>query len=233
MPDLERPDAQPSKDLDELIRSWVGLENPITILDLSGVPVSILTDLIGVLVRLLFDALFWARNLPEGGRSRPLLFVFEEAHAYLNSGNERAASAAVRRIIKEGRKYGLGAMVVSQRPAEINPTILSQCGTIFAMRLANTTDRSYVTGAVSDNLEGFFSMLPTLRTGEVIIVGEAVQLPLRALVDLPPVSRRPDSDDPRVYDPESQSGWNCQRHTEDYARVVRNWRREESRCSSR
>ena len=78
-------------------------------------------DLIGVLIRLLFDALFWARHLPEGGRKRPLLFVLEEAHAYLNSGNEGAASVAVRRIVKEGRKYGLGTMIVSQRPAEIDP----------------------------------------------------------------------------------------------------------------
>ena len=229
LPDLEHLDAQPSKDLDELIKSWVGLDNPITILDLSGVPMSILTDLIGVLVRLLFDALFWARDLPEGSRSRPLLFVFEEAHTYLNSGNERAASVAVRRIIKEGRKYGLGAMIVSQRPAEIDPTILSQCGTIFAMRLANTTDRSYVTGTVSDNLEGLFSMLPTLRTGEVIIAGEAVHLPLRALVNLPAEGRRPDSDDPRIYDPKANTGWNCQRHSKDYARVLKNWRRENSR----
>ena len=228
MPDLNDLNAQPNKDLDELLEDWLGSDKPITILDLSGVPVSILTDLIGVLVRLLFDSLFWARNLPEGGRTRPLLFVFEEAHTYLNSGNNRAASAAVRRVIKEGRKYGLGAMIVSQRPAEIDPTILSQCGTLFAMRLANLTDRSHVTGTSSDNLEGFFNMLPTLRTGEVIVVGEAVHLPLRALVDLPGEGRRPDSNDPKVYDPDAQSGWNRPKCSEDYARVLKNWRTEDS-----
>ena len=228
LPDLDHLDAQPDKDLDELVKDWLGSENPVTIFDLSGVPVSILTDLIGVLIRLLFDSLFWARNLPEGGRSRPLLFVFEEAHTYLNSGNGGAASLAVRRVIKEGRKYGLGAMVVSQRPAEIDPTVLSQCGTMFAMRLANSTDRSHVTGTSSDNLEGFFSMLPTLRTGEVIIVGEAVQLPLRAVVDLPGEGRRPDSNDPMVYDPTAQSGWNRLRQTEDYTKVLQNWRGENS-----
>ena len=227
-PTLDRLDAQPDKDLDELLKDWLGLDRPITILDLSGVPVSILTDLIGVIVRLLFDSLFWARSLPEGGRSRPLLCVFEEAHTYLNSGNSGAASSAVRRIIKEGRKYGLGAMIVSQRPAEIDPTILSQCGTLFAMRLANATDRSQVTSTSSDNLEGFFSMLPTLRTGEVIIVGEAVHLPLRALVDLPSEGRRPDSNDPKVYDPDAQGGWNLSKHDEDYPGVLENWRREDS-----
>ncbi len=222
-------DAQPAQDLDALIKCWVGGDKPITILDLSGVPVSILTDLVGVLIRILFDALFWARYLPEGGRTRPLLFVLEEAHTYLNAGNEGAASIAVRRIVKEGRKYGLGAMIVSQRPSEIDPTILSQCGTMFAMRLANATDRSHVTSTVSDNLEGLFNMLPTLRTGEAIIVGEAVHLPLRALIDAPARNRRPDSHDPKIYDPEAEGGWNHQKQAEDYARVLEKWRSENPR----
>jgi len=228
-PTLQDLDAQPAQDLDALIGSWVGGDKPITILDLSGVPVSILMDLVGVLIRLLFDALFWARYLPEGGRTRPLLFVLEEAHAYLNSGNEGAASVAARRIVKEGRKYGIGAMIVSQRPSEIDPTILSQCGTMFAMRLANATDRSHVTGTVSDNLEGLFNMLPTLRTGEAIIVGEAVHLPLRALIDAPARNRRPDSHDPKVYDPDANGGWNRQKQAEDYASVLEKWRSENSR----
>ena len=231
-PTLQDLDAQPAKDLDALLESWVGGDRPITILDLSGVPVSILMDLIGVLIRLLFDALFWARHLPEGGRKRPLLFVLEEAHAYLNSGNEGAASVAVRRIVKEGRKYGLGAMIVSQRPAEIDPAILSQCGTMFAMRLANATDRSHVTGTVSDNLEGLFNMLPSLRTGEAIIVGEAVPLPLRALIDAPARNRRPDSHDPKVYDQDAGGGWNQSKKKEDYARVLVNWRSENSTTGS-
>ena len=230
-PTFQNLDAQPVEDLDALIQSWVGGDKPITILDLSGVPVSILIDLVGVLIRLLFDALFWARYIPEGGRMRPLLFVLEEAHTYLstNAGNEGEASAAARRIVKEGRKYGIGAMIVSQRPAEIDPTILSQCGTMFAMRLANTTDRSHVTGTVSDNLEGLFSMLPTLRTGEVIIVGEAVHLPLRALIDAPPKNRRPDSHDPKIYDPTDTGGWNRQKQDEDYAIVLERWRSENPR----
>ena len=231
-PTLRDLDAQPAKDLDALLESWVGGDKPITILDLSGVPVSILMDLIGVLIRLLFDALFWARHLPEGGRKRPLLFVLEEAHAYLNSGNEGAASVAVRRIVKEGRKYGLGTMIVSQRPAEIDPAILSQCGTMFAMRLANATDRSHVTGTVSDNLEGLFNMLPSLRTGEAIIVGEAVPLPLRALIDAPARNRRPDSHDPKVYDQDAGGGWNQSKKKEDYARVLVNWRSENSTTGS-
>ena len=221
-------DGATDKDLDDLLKSWIGGKDPITILDLSGVPVSVLMDLVGVLIRLLFDALFWSRFRPEGGRMRPLLFVLEEAHVYLNAGNDSAAAVAARRIVKEGRKYGIGAMIVSQRPSEIDPTILSQCGTLFAMRLANSSDRSQVTGTVSDNLEGLFNMLPSLRTGEAIIVGEAVQLPLRTLVDPPARNRRPDSHDPLVFDPKNECGWNQPKRDEDYARVVRAWRSENS-----
>lgn len=230
-------DGQTQNDLDSLLESWIGGSQPITILDLSGVPSTILTDLIGALIRILYDAIFWARNLPEGGRERPLLLVLEEAHSYLNSGNNNFASEVVKRIAKEGRKYGVGLMVVSQRPAEIDTTILSQCGTIFAMRLSNDTDRGHVTSSASDNLKGLFEMLPILRTGEAVIVGESVSLPIRALIDAPPKERRPDSTDPRVvarggltpeadgYD--SPAGWNQTRdHPQNYPAVARQWRQQ-------
>lgn len=228
-PDFQSLDKQPSADLDALLTTWIGGDKPITILDLSGVPVSILMDLIGVVIRLLFDALFWSRFLPEGGRNRPLLFVLEEAHAYLNAGNEGAAALAARRIVKEGRKYGIGAMIVSQRPSEIDPTIMSQCGTMFAMRLANSTDRSHVAATVSDHLDGLLSMLPSLRTGEAIIAGESVQLPLRALIERPGKNRRPDSHDPKIYEAQADSGWNCPRRVENYAKVAETWRSENPR----
>jgi len=224
-----------TKDLDALLKEWLGSPAPISILDLSGIPPMVLNDLIGALLRILYDALFWARNLPEGGRLRPLMLVLEEAHAYLGKEHVGAASSAVRRIAKEGRKYGVGIMVVSQRPSEIDPTILSQCGTIFAMRLANDTDRGQVTGAASDNLKGLFDMLPILRTGEAIIVGEAVSLPMRTLINAPDKNRWPDSRDPNVavrgnstkgY--EDEGGWAVQRQLEkeDYTIVMRQWRKQ-------
>ena len=224
-----------TKDLDALLKEWLGSPTPISILDLSGIPPTVLNDLIGALLRILYDALFWARNLPEGGRLRPLMLVLEEAHAYLGKEHVGAASSAVRRIAKEGRKYGVGIMVVSQRPSEIDPTILSQCGTIFAMRLANDTDRGQVTGTASDNLKGLFDMLPILRTGEAIIVGEAVSLPMRTLIDPPGKNRWPDSRDPNVavrgnstkgY--EDEGGWAVQRQLEkeDYTIVMRQWRKQ-------
>jgi len=214
------------QDLDKLLEDWLGSEKPISILDLSGIPSSILTNLVGVLLRVIYDALFWGRNLPEGGRERPLLIVLEEAHAYLSQGDDGPAASAVKRIVKEGRKYGIGAMVVSQRPAEIDTTILSQCGTIFAMRLANATDRSHVKGAASDHLEGLFDMLPILRTGEAIIVGEAVRLPVRTLIDPPAKDRRPDSTDPLIHDPDGPGGWDRPRIKSRYDELVALWRKQ-------
>lgn len=225
-------DGTVKKDLDALLADWVGSPLPISILDLSGIPSAVLNDLIGALLRILYDALFWARNLPEGGRERPLLLVLEEAHAYLGEEHTGPAASAVRRIAKEGRKYGVGMMLVSQRPSEIDSTILSQCGTIFAMRLANDTDRGQVAGAASDNLKGLFEMLPVLRTGEAIIVGEAVSLPIRTLIDPPRANRRPDSGDPRVVVRgdatkdgfEGEGGWAVPRREDDYGIVMRQWR---------
>jgi len=221
-------------DIDTLLFEWIGGPQPIAILDLSGIPSSVLSDLIGALLRILYDALFWARQLPEGGRERPLLIVLEEAHSYLQREESGTAAVAVRRIAKEGRKYGVGLMIVSQRPSDIDSTILSQCGTIFAMRLSNDTDRGHVTSAASDNLKGLFDMLPILRTGEAIVVGEAVSLPIRTLIEPPSKNRLPDSIDPRVavrgslagdgFD--GPGGWNQRRDKPDYTAVVRQWRQQ-------
>lgn len=226
------PDSKgvPQEDLDTLLGAWLGGESPISILDLSGIPPSILTDLVGALLRIIYDALFWARDLPEGGRERPLLVVMEEAHIYLNAGQEDGAGAAVRRIVKEGRKYGIGAMIVSQRPSEIDSTILAQCGTIFAMRLSNATDRGQVTSAAADNLASVLSMLPVLRTGEAIVVGEGVHLPTRALIDMPPANRRPSSSDPLVFDENLPGGWNNQLNDKArYPEVMYAWRKQQPR----
>lgn len=224
------PDGRTESGLADLVRGWLGSDRPVTILDLSGIPSSVTNDIIGNILRVLYDCLFWARNLSEGGRERPLLIVMEEAHSYLGDNGDSAASIATQRIVKEGRKYGIGAMIVSQRPAEINSTILSQCGTFFAMRLTNGTDRSHVTSALSDNLEGLTSMLPVLRTGEAIILGEAVGLPMRTMIQAPPRDRRPDSQDPLICDealPEdsmSPGGWNLRNHTTpDYRYFVETW----------
>lgn len=209
-----------SQDLDSLLESWLGHEKPVTILDLSGVPSSVLTTLVGSILRITYEALFWSREKTEGGVHRPLLVVMEEAHRYLTGAKEDSAAAEiVKRIAKEGRKYGVGAMVVSQRPAEVDETILSQCGTIIALRLSNPEDRSRVKGALPDNLGGLVDLLPVLRTGEAIVAGEAARLPVRCRVTLPKPEQRPKSADPKV-----SEAWATKRIAEGYDRVVASWR---------
>lgn len=229
------PEGEVERDLDDLLHSWVGGDKPIAILDLSGIAPSIQSELVGTLLRVVYDALFWARNLPEGGRERPLFVVLEEAHAYLGTQGRESASSSVRRIAREGRKYGIGIMLVSQRPSDIDSSILSQCGTIVAMRLSNAGDRNHVIRATSDNLEGLFATLPVLRTGEAIIVGEAVSIPMRMLVEPPKADERPDSADPIVVMPgndkegyDGPGGWNQEGDTPDYEEVVELWRRQDA-----
>lgn len=229
-----KEDGSTTKDLDALLQDWIGGEKPITVLDLSGIPPSVLDDLVGAVLRILFDALFWGRNVEVGGRHRPLLVALEEAHTYLAKEGKGRAAAAARRIAKEGRKYGVGLMLVSQRPSEIDPTILSQCGTMIAMRLTNEADRSQIKACASDNLEGLFSMLSILRTGEALVVGEAVGLPMRALITEPPKGRRPDSGDPKVVvplgedgTPVNPGGWKDKVSAENFATLVACWRTQD------
>ena len=215
-PDL---DGKPARDLDELLAGWLGGEKPITILDLSGIPSSVLERLVGSILKIVYEALFWSREKSEGGISRPLLVVMEEAHRYLSDKLNGTASEVVQRIVKEGRKYGVGAMVVSQRPSEVNETILSQCGTFFALRLSNPSDRSRVQGTLPDGLVGLLDVLPILRTGEAIVTGEAAKLPMRCRVTLPAKEHRPRSEDPAV-----STNWGLARREEGYERVVASWR---------
>ena len=227
-------DGTTQADLDALLSSWIGSDAPISVFDLSGIPTSIVDDIVGAVLRILYDAVFWGRMKPEGGRERPLLLVLEEAHVYLNAESKSRAATAARRIAKEGRKYGVGLMLVSQRPSEVDSTILSQCGTVIALRLTNDKDRGQVTSCASDNLKGLFSMLPVLRTGEALIVGEAVNMPIRAIIDRPPEGRRPDSDDPVVVVPKDANGkrirsggWTEPVLNENYKPLVEAWRKQD------
>lgn len=212
-------DGKSGSDLDALLQNWLGHEKPITILDLSGVPSEALTRLVGSILRVIYEAMFWSRDLPEGAVRRPILMVMEEAHRYLSPESAGGAKEIVQRIVKEGRKYGMGAMIVSQRPSEVDETILSQCGTYFALRLSNPSDRSKVQGTLPDSMAGLMDMLPVLRTGEVVVVGEAAQLPVRCRISLPEEKARPNSMDPEVVE-----SWSAERKKEDYAKVVATWR---------
>jgi DNA helicase HerA-like ATPase len=162
--------------------------------------------------------------MPGGGRNRPQLIVMEEAHRYLGKEGQSPAREMVQRIVKEGRKFGVGAMVVSQRPSEVDDTILSQCGTFFALRLSNSTDRSRVQASLPDNLAGVVDSLPVLRTGETIIIGEAARLPVRCRVTLPSETERPQSGDPPVAE-----SWSAKRKKDNYEELVAAWRSQNPR----
>lgn len=184
------------RDLDDLLSEWIGHNKPITILDLSGVPTEIMSIVTGAVIRIVYDALVWGQNLPVGGREQPLLLVLEEAHNYLLASVDSVASRTVRSIAKEGRKYGLGLLLVSQRPSELDPTVLSQCGTTIALRMTNSQDRGHVKSFIQDDLSDIISLLPSLRTGEGLILGEAVHIPSRVRFD--PAVRAAKNADPNV-----------------------------------
>lgn len=214
------------KDLHDLLADWIDHDHPVTVLDLGGVPPDVTDLVVGVLTRILFEGMFWGRDLPGVGKHRPLLIVFEEAHSYLPKGGSSQfvagyATRSVRRILKEGRKYGVGAIVVSQRPSELDETVLSQCGTFVSLRLTNTDDQGRVKATVPDALAGLIDLLPALRTGEAVVLGEAMQIPSR--IRLPLIEPRPKSDDPKVAE-----NWKKNRVLNpSYKLAVTGWRQQQ------
>lgn len=213
-------DGKISNDLDSLLKEWLDHDKPISILDLSGMPMNQLDMLLGSIMSIIFEASIWGRNLNSGFKKNPILFVLEEAHRYLSNNDDGLTKNLVQRIAKEGRKFGVGLMIISQRPSEIDDTILSQCGTLFALRLTNASDRSKVKSAMSDGLSSLIDSLPVLRTGEAIIIGEAAKLPSRCKFKLPPDGSYPDSQDPEV-----SKSWSTPRCiNKEYKKLVEAWR---------
>jgi DNA helicase HerA-like ATPase len=150
------------------------------------------------MLNLVYEALYWGMALPVGGKQQPLLLMIDEAHRFLPRDADTATSRACGRIAKEGRKYGVGLMVVTQRPSDIDATVLSQCGTMIALRVTNGTDRAAVAATVPDDLGGLTALLPSLRTGEGLVLGDALQVPSRVRIDRAPA--RPVGDDPKLPD---------------------------------
>ncbi|MCC6826980.1 MAG: DUF87 domain-containing protein [Novosphingobium sp.] len=168
---------------------------PISIIDVSGVPSDITSTVVAVLARLAFDFAVWARE----ERTRPLLLVCEEAHRYVpNEKNADGSSVGkvLSRIAKEGRKYGISLGLITQRPSDLAEGVLSQCGTIIAMRLNNERDQSFVKAAMPEGARGFLDSIPALRNRECIICGEGVSIPIRVSFDELEEHRRPASADP-------------------------------------
>jgi DNA helicase HerA-like ATPase len=166
---------------------------PLTIMDLSGVPSEIADVVVSLSCRLMFDFAVWS----DRGRMPPVLLVCEEAHRYVPA-DERigfaATARAITRIAREGRKYGVSLALISQRPSELSAQALSQCGTIFALRLANELDQGFMETVMPDAARGTLATLSSLGTQEAIVCGEGVPLPMRIRFDDLPRARRPRSE---------------------------------------
>ena len=163
---------------------------PIAILELGGLPSEIINVVVSVLARLAFDFGVWNAG------QIPITFVCEEAHRYVPVDRTlgfEPTKRAIARIAREGRKYGISLCIVSQRPAELDATILSQCNTIFAMRLANERDQQILRAGVSDAAGSLLEFMPTMGTGEAITFGEGVALPTRIKFDILPAEEWPRS----------------------------------------
>jgi DNA helicase HerA-like ATPase len=214
-------DGRIAADLPSLVRSWVGHEGIVTVLDVSELPSEVASDVVGLLVRTVYDTLFWAGSSPVSGRSQPLLIVVDEAHRFVPEGEQSSAHRILTKIAKEGRKYGVGLTVVTQRPSEIDSTILSQCGTMIALRTTNPNDRAKVAGAFPDDLGGLVDLLPSLRTGEGLFVGEAIFVPSRVRIKRSQIAEA--GNDPNVF-----KGWTRDAKPEGgaYEAAVRNWRNQ-------
>lgn len=211
-----------TKDLSNLLYEWLGSNKPVTILDLSGIPSEIMTSISGTLLKIVYDALFWGQNQQVGGKEQPLFIILEEAHNYLKAGENSISSRTVQSIAKEGRKYGVGLALVTQRPSELDETVLSQCGTIIALRMNNTKDRGHIRSAIQDELQTMIDLLPSLRTGEGIISGEGVKIPSR--VQFYKLANAPKSADPIVSEKWMQNKDDVSES--DYEKLVSLWRNQ-------
>jgi DNA helicase HerA-like ATPase len=215
-------DENSPKDLHNLLQEWIGSQERLAILDLSNVPFEVLDITVGLITRFIYDSMFWGKNEEYTGRNRPLLIAYEEAHSYLGKNdNAQYAKIAVERIFKEGRKFGVGAMVISQRPSELSETILAQVGTYLALRLTNSSDQAIVKSMAPDNMNSLINLLPSLRIGEAVILGEAITIPSR--VKLPLQNPRPDSSDPDLVDAWSKE---FDENNDYYKKVVTNIREQ-------
>lgn len=199
-----------------------GSQADIRIIDISGLPNEVAGPLTAAIARLLFQYKVWQTR--EERERDPVMLVCEEAHRYVpNTGLAEYASAqkAIRRLAKEGRKYGIGMMLVSQRPADVEGTVLSQCNSWLVLRLTNSDDQQHVTRFLPDNLAGLAKLLPSLSRQEALFVGDGAALPARIRIRTLPEDQLPESNDVSYGD-----GWSkppCS--LGDIQKVVNRWQR--------
>lgn len=169
-----------------------GKKGGVKIIDFSEVPSDVLPLMVSLVARLAFSIQQWT----EASKRHPVAIFCDEAHLYIPERHQSGGAGEIsveifERIAKEGRKYGVGLVVISQRPSEVNRTVLSQCNNLVAMRLTNGDDQAVVRRLLPDSLGGFGDLLPVLDTGEALVVGDASLLPTRIRVSMP--KHRPNS----------------------------------------
>jgi DNA helicase HerA-like ATPase len=187
-----------SPTLETVLSQFVGEngDKNLRIIDISGLPNEVAGPLTALIARLLFQYKLWQTR--EEREKDPILFICEEAHRYVPNHGEaqyKEAQEAVRRIAKEGRKYGVGLMLISQRPSDVEATVLSQCNSWIILRLTNSNDQEHVSKFLPDSLVGLTKMLPSLTRREAIFVGEAAALPSRIRINKLTPDQLPDSND--------------------------------------
>ena len=218
---LMSPGDNTSDPFPNVISQFIGEGSPVRIVDLSGVPNEVAGIASAVIARTLFNFKLWQTS--EERESDPTLLVCEEAHRYVPNRGEaqyEAAQEAIRRIAKEGRKYGLGLILVSQRPSEVEATVLSQCNTWIVLRITNDTDREHVRSILPDSLAGLTKVLSGLRRQEAIFTGQAAMLPSRILI------RSLEREQlPRSHDIDFDKGWQTEPMTSEKIReIATRWR---------
>lgn len=181
--------------LEDVLKQFLGYKEDsksnVTVIDLSGIPFEVLSITVSLISRLLFEYGYYYKKVLDGGESScdtPLLLVYEEAHKYVPKSDlvkYRASRTAIERIAKEGRKYGVTLAIVSQRPSEISETIFSQCNNFISMRLTNYDDQNYVKRLLPDTFGNLTEILPSLQSGEALLIGESVILPSIIKINLP------------------------------------------------
>lgn len=211
-----------SASLSSLLRDFVGLGTPksaVTVIDLSSVPFDVRPTVAAQIGRLAFEFNYWNPKY----REFPILLICEEAHAYIPRASESqfaGSRKSMERIAKEGRKYGVGLAVVSQRPHEVSETVLAQCGTFICLRITNPDDQAYVRSLVPESEGDLVSVLAGLGRGEALVLGEAVPLPTRLQFDKP--NPTPNSDDVDFY-----AKWIDGPTDLDVDAIVKRWRSQE------
>jgi energy-coupling factor transporter ATP-binding protein EcfA2 len=216
-------------ELPDVVREMTGFmaakSQPVTVFDLSYLP----SETVGTVVATISRMLFQVHFLAERGATTPTLAVYEEAHNYISRSGRGAygeARDSVERIAKEGRKFGIGTLVVSQRPSELSETLLSQCNTFLCMRLANTADKNHVLALLPDSMQMLTSVLPSLPRGQVIAIGQASKMPVRLQVS--PIAENDRV--PNSGDPEFGNHWSKkigQRKEPDITKICDYWIRSE------